>query len=168
MATLQPVKVNNLPGTLDEFVALHNEIAQAPQGGAAAMIVALLVYAGDESLGQQCLAAAADDSRTEEGERLRVTDRNLIKRQVAKQTYLPRSYVKGATPANGYQLPDPPYVFEFSDNPHSGDSAAGPYKVFVACSGAASPRPISVKKGTDGLWKATEWSTLVVGIQAPS
>jgi hypothetical protein len=167
MATLQPVQIDELPGTREEFVVLHGDVARTPQGGAAAMIVALLVYTGDQLLGRQCLAVAADPSRVDEGERLRVRDARLIGRQIGKQTYLPRSYVKGATPENGYQLPDPPYVFEFSDNPHSGDPAAGPYKVFVACSGAASPRPITVIKGDGGLWRAKEWSTLVVGIRAP-
>jgi hypothetical protein len=88
--------------------------------------------------------------------------------QIEKQAYVPRSYVKGTTPENGYQLPAPPYVFEFSDTPYSGDVDAGTYKVFVACSGAASPRPVTVRRNNRGIWKAYEWSSLVVGVQAPA
>ena len=92
-------------------------------------------------------------------------DMQLIDRQMAKQMYIPRSYVKGATPENGYELPDPPYEFEFSDNPYSGDEEEGPYKVFVASSGAASARPMMVRRNNRGIWKAYEWSSLLVGIQ---
>jgi hypothetical protein len=174
MTALSPIQLDSLPKSIDQFVAWRDRVAVTPQGGAAAMVVALLVYTSDKALGEQCLAAAVDDARLEEGSggyeglRLHKTDQRLIESQIKTQGYLPRSYVKGAVPANGYRLPAPPYLFEFSENRYSGDPAAGPYKVFVACSGAASPRPVTLRRDKAGLWKAQEWSSLVVGIQFPA
>ena len=173
MAWLEPVSISKLPQSVDEFVDLLNQVGRTPQGGATMMVVALLMYAEDEALGTQCLAAAADRGRLMEGAegyegfQLRTSDIRLIESQIGKQSYLPKSYVKGAIPDNGYQLPDPPLILECSDNPYSGDPDSGPYKVFVACSGASSPRPVTVKRDEQGAWRATEWSSLVVGIQKP-
>lgn len=161
MTVLDPIAVDALPRSVGDFIALRDRIARDPQGGAAATIVALLAYAGDEELGQQCLAAAVDRE-------LSRSDVQRVRMQIDRQPYMLRSYVKGATPENGYRLPTPPYVFEFSANPHSGDPASGTYKVFAACAGAASPRPVTVQRDDQGIWKAREWSSLVVGVQAPA
>jgi len=173
MKLLQSVQVGQLPQSTEEFIVLRDRIAQAPQGGAAMMIVALLVYAEDEDIGWQCLSAAVDRERLEEGprgyrgRRLRASDARLIESQVGKQPYLPRSYVEGATPENGYRLPAVPYELAFSANPYSGDPDSGTYKVFSSCSGASSPRPITVRRNERGLWKAYEWSSLLVGVMKP-
>jgi hypothetical protein len=74
--------------------------------------------------------------------------------------------VQGATPENGYQLPNLPYHLSFTRNPYSGKDESGLVKVFIACSGASTARPISLKRGTDGLWRGWEWSTLLVGVAA--
>jgi hypothetical protein len=167
------VSIHQLPQSIEEFVALRNQVAQTPAGGAAIMIVALHVYAGDPALGQQCLTIAVDRGRLEEaadgykGWRLRRSDMQRIARQIQNQPYLPCSYIQGAAPENGYTLPEPPYSMCFATNPYSGDPDSGTFKVFVACSGAASARPVTLKRNDHGLWKASEWSTLIVGIQAP-
>ena len=88
--------------------------------------------------------------------------------QVEAQPYLPRSYIGDATPDNLYEVPAPPYVISVSDNPYSGDPDSGTYKVFVSCSGAASPRPITVARNNRGIWKAREWSSIIVGVKAPA
>ena len=41
-------------------------------------------------------------------------------------------------------------------------------KVFVWSSGADSPRPLTLIKNNRGLWKATNWSSLTVGIRPPA
>jgi len=173
MKAVPSVQVEELPRSVEEFVTLRDEIAGTPQGGAALMIAALLVYAEDSDLGQQCLAAAIDPQRLEEGLKgydgwqLRSRELSLIQSQIRHQPFIPRSYVRGATPENGYQLPDPPYIFDFAVSPYSGDPESGTYKVFVSCSGAATPRPVTVSKHGP-LWKAYEWSTLVVGVRTPA
>jgi hypothetical protein len=173
MAVLEPIEIDGLPQSVEGFIALRDQVAQRPQGGAAMMVVALLMYAEDEDLGRQCLAIAVDRDKLSEGPKgyegwqLRASDIWLLHSQIKGKPHIPRSYVKGAIPENGYRLPAPPYVFEFSDNPHSGDPETGMYKVFVTSSGASSPRPVTVKRNDQGIWKAYEWSTLIVGVQEP-
>ncbi|MGC9334398.1 MAG: DUF6935 domain-containing protein [Anaerolineae bacterium] len=170
MSQSESVSVDALPKSIDAFCALRDEIAHTPQGGAAMMVFALLVHVDDETLGRQCLTMAVDRGRLQEGEggyqnlRLARRAQSRIDQQLAAQPYLPRAYIRGAAPENGYQLPDPPYVIEFAHNPHGGDQASGRIKVFVVCSGAASPRPVTVCRNSHGVWKADEWSSLVMGI----
>jgi hypothetical protein len=173
MALLEPVQIETMPQSLEEFVAVRDQVAQEPQGGAAMMVVALLMYTKDEELGRQCLAIAVDRERLSEGPKgykgwqLRASDIWLLHSQIKEKAYVLRSYIKGSDPENGYRPDGPPYVFEFSDNPHSGNPSSGTFKVFVSSSGASSPRPVTVKRNDDGIWKAYEWSTLIVGVQEP-
>ena len=173
MASLESVQVDSIPGSTEEFVKMRDVIAQEPQGGAAAVVVALLLLAESEELGLQCLAAAADSSRLEEGAKgydglqLRSSDLRLAVSQIVGSGHIPRSYFRGTAPENGYELPAPPYQLEFSVNRYSGDVGSGTYKVFVSCSGAASVRPVTVRKDESGAWRAKEWSSLLVGVQAP-
>lgn len=174
MAVLPSVSIDILPEKLEDFVALRDRVAVTPQGGAAVLVAALLLYVRDRDLGLQCLSAIMTHERLSEGHggydgrRVRTADAQHVAGQFKKQTYLPASYIKGATPANGYELPAPPYVVECSGNPYSGDLESGTYKVFVECSGASTPRPVTLKRDQQGLWKAHEWSTLTVGIQRPA
>jgi hypothetical protein len=87
--------------------------------------------------------------------------------QVQGKAYLPWAYIEGATPENGYAVSGPPYVVTCTDNPYSGDVDSGQFKVFVACSGADSPRPVTLKRNNKGIWKASEWSSLLVGVKMP-
>lgn len=173
MTSLPSEPIDRLPASLEAFLALQDQVARTPQGGASMMVVALLVYADDVELGHRCLAAAIDRGRLAEGTgghdgwQLRGTDRQLIRTQLSGQPHLPRSYIQGAAPENGYRLPPAPYELEFSANPYSGDADSGSYKLFVASSGAASPRPVTLRRDEAGIWKAREWSSLLVGIRAP-
>ena len=173
MASLPPVRFDHVPGSIEKFVTLRDQVAMTPQGGAAMMVVALLAYVEDEQLGQQCLTVAVDRGQLSEGPKgykgWQLSNRNLqfVRGQLAGKAYLVRSYIQGTAPENGYRLPEPPYEIACTDNRHSGDSASGSYKVFVACSGAATPRPVTVKVNDKGIWKVSEWSSLLVGIQPP-
>lgn len=173
MAVLESVEIDELPQSVEAFIALRDRVAEMPQGGAAMMVVALLMYVEDENVGRQCLAIAVDREKLSEGPRgyegwqLRASDIWLLHSQIKDKPYIARSYVEGAMPDNGYRLPEPPYVFEFSDNPHSGNPETGTYKVFITSSGASSPRPVTVKRNDEGIWKTYEWSTLIVGVQEP-
>jgi hypothetical protein len=174
MPLLEPVSLSAFPRSIEEFVALRDQVATTPQGGAAMMVVALALYAEDRSLGEQCLAAAVAAERLAEGGggyqgwRLRRSDLQRLHEQVKAQPYLPYSYILGARPEDGYALPAPPYTLEFSANRYSGDPAEGRFKVFLACSGAATPRPVTVRRNALGVWQAYEWSSLIVGIARPA
>ncbi len=46
--------------------------------------------------------------------------------------------------------------------------APGKAKLFVACGGADTPRPITLARNNAGQWKVTEWSSLTVGVKRPA
>jgi hypothetical protein len=169
MSRIDDVTIEGIPATLEEFKALQGCIAGTPQGGAAAIIVALAAFVRDGTSGATFLAAAADDGRRADSEPARLPDREIgfLRNQLIEQPYLPFSYIAGTSPASGYAPPAMPWHLGFTDNRYSGNRETGPYKVFVACSGADSPRPVTVAKSRDGLWRASEWSSLVVGIRKP-
>lgn len=168
------VEFGGIPQTIEQFITLHEQIAQTPEGGAAAVVVALLVYAADEALGRQCLTIVVDQDELQDGsngyqgKQLPAQRLQFVRSQLKGREYLPRSYIQGTTPQNGYALPEPPYRIVCSSNPYSGDRETGRYKVFVACSGADSPRPVTLKRNDKGIWKVTEWSSLIIGIKSPA
>jgi hypothetical protein len=169
----QVVSIEQLPDSVEAFRTLRDELATTPHGGAAMMILALLLYSGEPQLGQACLTVAVDGDQLVAGphgyrdRQLRNRDLRRIAEQLGAQPYLPQAYAGGTSPENHYRLPGPPWSFEFAANPHSGDPASGVYKVFVRCSGADSPRPVTLQRNQRGHWKAREWSSLVTGIQPP-
>jgi hypothetical protein len=157
------IEIAKVPANRDEFLALQGRLASTPEGGAAVLVAALLSYVGGDAQAEAYVAAALDPAGLQSGA-LRVADRQRLQRQLKGREGIIHSYVEGATTANGYQLPDPPYRLAFSRNPYSGEEASGRVKVFVACSGAATPRPLTLKRGADGLWRAAEWSSLLMGV----
>ena len=173
MSNVGPVSVNELPKSIEEFVALRDRIADTPQGGAAVMALALLAYAEDEALGKQCLTVAADRGRLDKGPggfkgfKLINAELQRLQTRIRGKPHMLRSYFRGTSPESGYELPAPPYVFDVSDNPYSGDIESGTYKVFLACTGASQPRPIAVKRNNRGVWNAHEWSSLTLGVVEP-
>lgn len=85
------------------------------------------------------------------------------------KTWYWRSYVKGATPDNGYLVPDimkievAPY-FQQGQEPGPDDTRL---KMFTPCSGADSDRPFEMKKDDRGEWRMSTWSSLCLGMRAP-
>jgi hypothetical protein len=167
--------VEKIPGTIEEFLAIRDGLASSPEGGAVVMAVALIAYTLDEALGKQCLTVAVDRDRLVEsgdgykGFALSIRELASLKDRILRQPHIARSYVRGTNPAGRYELPAAgPLAFEVTSNPHSGDKASGSYKVFLASSGADSPRPVTLRRNDKGLWKASEWSSLTLGIRPPA
>ncbi len=168
---LKAVKVDKIPTSVDEFLKLRNDIATSPQGGAAMFIIALKMYVENPEVGAQCLVIATDRSRLTSGDvykgfAVSPMDMNRIKSQLQQYAYLPNSYFKGTSPADGYKVKLPAKI-SCSSTRYSGNMLSGKFKVFVKCSGADSQRPISLVKNKKGYWKAKEWSTIIMGIRAP-
>ncbi len=128
------VYVEELPGSVEVFVALRDRLASSPKGGAATMVVALLLYTEDEALGRACLTVAIDRERLTEGSdgykglQLNRSDLQFIYGQLQDKRYIVRSYVQGTSPENHYRLPEPPYPIAFGSNPYGGDPDSGRYK----------------------------------------
>lgn len=167
------VQIPSLPTSIEEFLELRDRVATSPEGGAAMMVVALLAYADGEGLGQECLTCAVartrlvDGTRGYKGRQLSNASLQRIRMQINGRDYVPRSYLSGTTPDDSYQVSEAPYAIECLRNVHSGDPASGKCKVFVVSSGADSPRPVTLAVNENGIWKATEWSSLIVGVQPP-
>ena len=174
MSNQLSVEIGHLPRSIEEFVALRDRIADTPQGGAVIMIVALLIYAEDQVLGEQALTVAVDRERLQEaadgyrGWQVRKRSMQLIERQILDGPHIPRSYFLGTAPESGYQLPEPPLRIECRSGPYSGDVEDSTYKVFVTSSGAPSARPVTLHRNQRGFWKAYEWSSLLLGVRAPA
>ncbi len=172
---LPDVTLPSLPSTVEEFISLRNQIATTPQGGAAMFVVALKMYADNPVEGTKALIVAIDSSQLSasqgansyQGYAMRQGDFSLLSRQIDQAKYIPNSYFSSATPANGYQV-TAPLTIRCSINRYSGEEARGDLKVFVATSGAGTPRPLRLVKASNGYWKAREWSSLIVGVMRPS
>lgn len=170
---LQHIQVTTAPESIQAFLALQKELARTAQGGATMMMLALVAYGTDESFGLQCLTVAVieDDlmqgRQGYQGRQVDASRLQLVESQLSGKAYITHSYVQGATPDNKYKLPELPWVFEYTTNRHSGDPDKGPFKVFVTSSGADMPRPMTLKPNDHSLWKASEWSSILLGVRAP-
>jgi hypothetical protein len=166
------ITLASVPQNTSEFLALRDQLASTPQGGAAVFVAALLVYASDTRLGLQCLTIAIDLSRLQDGsagikgKEPTKRDQQSFRDYVGSRPYLARSYVQGTSPENGYELAPPPLRVRIKDQP--GDLQPDKARVFVYCTGADSPRPIRLSRNASGTWKASEWSSLLVGIRPPA
>lgn len=167
----ETVEIPALPTTLEEFLSLRNDIATSPHGGVVIYVVALVLYSENTDLGLQCLTVAVDASELTDGDiykgkspsRMRLRE---LKDRVAPKPYVARSYVLGTSPENKYVLPSGPLSIKIRHQAVDviTDERA---KLFVYSSGADSPRPVTVKKNNRGLWKASSYSSLDVGVRPP-
>ncbi|MCS7077239.1 MAG: hypothetical protein NZ455_11050 [Bacteroidia bacterium] len=170
---VKKIKIDNEPSTIDEFVKMRDEIATTPEGGAAMFVLAMRKYQANPDQNISYLIVSIDQSRLEEsqgeqsykGYTIAKSDMWTVKTQLTKNNYLANSYFKGTSSQNGYAA-KPPFVVECERNQYS-NIDNNTVKVFVRCSGADTPRPITMAKNDKGIWKAKEFSSLLVGVKAP-
>lgn len=82
-----------------------------------------------------------------------------------QQPYTARSYFAGTSADNQYALPSTLTVnADSTSNPHNGNTDTQA-KVFVTSTGADSARPLHVGKNDKGIWKANNWSSLLMGVK---
>jgi hypothetical protein len=165
-ATSQVV-VAFLPATSQDFERLWAGTAGTPEGAVSCFVIAAMMLEKDPVLGEQCMTRIASP------EGYNITDGKPgfsfteLVRRFREQPWLARSYVQGATPANGYSAPTP-YRIVFDERAGSplGQPGGNKTKVFVVCGGADSPRPVTVSREAAGyrIWEA---SSLSVGIRPP-
>lgn len=170
------VTVNRLPASVTEYEQMRNELATTPEGGAAMFLVALELYTRNPELGMQCIIMQTDRKLLQQkpgagsykGFQLGRSTQYRLKDQLKRYPYLPGSYFPGATPQNAYRENSAPWRFHFTTNPYSGDPASGTVKLFIASAGADSPRPIKMQRNNRGVWKAKEFSSILMGIRPPA
>lgn len=161
---------NAVPTTIEDFLLFRDNVAQTAEGGASVFAMALIMYTQNEELGKQALTIALDRSQLSEGTVYKgyqpPSSINYHLKNLSGKSYIARSYVVGTNPENGYKLPVK-IQFKITQNSYSKQSN-GDVKVFVQCSGAATPRPIALRKNNRGIWKAVNYNSLFVGTQPPA
>ena len=153
-----------IPTTLDELKARPEANLQDPFGVAALTAVALNLYPVNADL---CLAML---NFLKGPESLSPMDASFIKDRFMDGDYVPRSYFKGATPANSYE-PSTPYTVEVTQTSHSKDMGADYFTLYLQSGGADSPRPVSFrKKASTGEWFlwSDSYKGLLAGIRIPA
>lgn len=165
------VHLGLLPPTLQDFKHLQKG-AVTPERGATLLILAMLVFEDYPAEAEKMVIAAITDNNlniTADGVKsLMPHMKDHLYKRLALDPNIARSYVEGATPQNGYALPEGQgYTFRFSRNRLSQVSKTE-VRVFVATSGQSSPRPVSMRRQPDGIWKVEEASSLFVGVYLPA
>ena len=91
----------------------------------------------------------------------------FIRDRFRGKEYLMRSYFSGSSPENNY-TPVQPYRVAVSENDYSRSQIGEGYlTLYVACSGADSPRPLKLRmKPSTGQWFLWE-QQLLAGIRIP-
>ena len=84
---------------------------------------------------------------------LSVFDKQFLADRFRDKDYVPRSYLAGATPQNGY-TPAMPYTVTVFENPYSrANFAEGYLTLHIRSGGADSPRQIKLRnKPSTGQW----------------
>ncbi|PKP03690.1 MAG: hypothetical protein CVU11_07440 [Bacteroidetes bacterium HGW-Bacteroidetes-6] len=169
------MKIDKIPGSIDEFIAMRDMTAHTPEGGLACFIVALHHFSVGHPDGLSMMIICRDINDLSQsnapgnykGYTIGNSELQLTKMQLGKQNYIPASYFAGSAPENNYTIPQNGAEFIMSTNAYSGDIASGRIKIYVLCSGAATPRPATMVVNDKGIWKVKEYSSLITGIQAP-
>ncbi len=170
--TKMTVSVKQIPASVEEFLALRDTLATTPEGGAAVMLVALMEFMQNKTLGMQCITIALDQNSLSSGNTYKgFTPGNgimyhLNRFSIPERKHIPWAYVVGATSENNYEVPLP-YSFEMSRN-KSSEISEDMIKVFVSCYGTSYPRPVTLKKNNRGIWKAYELSSLFLDVVGPA
>jgi hypothetical protein len=169
---LPMVEIDKIPQSIEEFFELRDKIASTPQGGAAVFVVASIIYVQNPEVGRQCLIIASDKSLLSPSSKGYQgfdfgSSTNFLIKQLDEKKHVPHSYIQGTSPDRGYMLNSAPYKIACATNPYSGNEQDGMLKVFVQCTGADSDRPITLVRNDKGIWKAKEFSSLMVGVRPP-
>ena len=158
---MSEITLNSLPKTLDELKAMPQAALTVPEEVAALTVAALALYPENPAETEKML----DFLR---GPRpLNGIDKQFIRDRFRGKEYLMRSYLVGSTPENNY-TPVQPYRVTGSENTYSRTQFFDGYlPLYVACSGADSPRPLKLRnKPSTGQWFLWE-QQLLTGIRIP-
>lgn len=147
-----------IPETLEQFLSLPQSAMSTPYDTAALTVLALSVYPENKELALKMLEALRGPRPFSN------MDKQFIADRFRGKEYLMRSYFDGSSPENDY-TPSVPYTVTVSENQYSYQES-GFAKLFVACSGADSPRPVQLRKAKDGKWYLWE-QFLLTGIRQP-
>lgn len=134
-----------LPESVEEMRGLLEAAMDTPFQTAALTICALCAFAASQEVGTQLLNFLRGPRP------LNGHDISFIKDRLREErSYIPFSYFAGASPENNY-TPTQPYSVTVSSDAHSYDEKDYA-RLYIACGGADSPRPIKLRKKGNGQW----------------
>ena len=148
----------DIPESMAAFTALPQAQLADPFDTAALTVAALCLYTADKELCFKMLDCLRGPRP------LNGADKQFIADRFRGKDYIMRSYFEGAVPSNDY-TPSSPYTVTVSSDAHSYDEQ-GIARLYVACGGADSPRPIKLRLAKDGRWYLWE-QYLLTGIREP-
>lgn len=157
-------------GWIEDIAVFEERVnaAETPEEVTALYVLALATLERDDDLGVAMVKLATTTDNFVAGDTRGVLlpyMRDHLDRMRADPN-IARSYFEGAVPENGYALPAPPYVVRLSRNRLS-EVTPDQVRLFVATSGAGTPRPVTLYRESDGVWRVNESSSLFVGIYRP-
>lgn len=167
------IELEALPNNIDDFVQWRDAQATTPEGGAAVYIAAMWLYTQNKTEGMKAIIVASHKQLLVESEKegsykgffpTPGYDQD-IRNYFGPKPYIANSYFNNTKPEDNYKLPSK-LSMTFTRNAYS-EADNGDIKVFVKCSGAASPRPITLRKNDKGIWKVINYSSLFVGVIPP-
>ncbi|PHS26057.1 MAG: hypothetical protein COA84_06620 [Robiginitomaculum sp.] len=166
-ASAQADQTMTIQGTLPSAKACERAwaSAQSPEAAATVFIAALITYQFDQNIARDCMTQIVDSNYLSNG-KLSHDLEYLIDVGIDRHAEIARSYINGATPENGYNLPQKPWSLRFTRDKRY-DLGNNQYRVKVYTSGQPSSRPITMRRDENGHYRINEASTLFVGIAAP-
>jgi hypothetical protein len=161
------VGIEKIPSSMEELVSLRDRVATTPEGGAAVLVVAMIMYGDNPGLGLQAFTLALDMDELASGTVYKGyrPKRSWDDRwaQIDKFPFLGKIYVRGTKADDAYALPDSPLAVTVTEVRAQADGSA---KAFVATTSGNMPRPVLLKKNDKGLWKVSDASSVFVGPSA--
>ena len=156
------VVFQEMPETLEQMKALPQASMKDPFDVAALTVAALCVYPSNKEESIKMLNYLKGPQPLSPMQVAFIADR------FRDADYVPRSYLKGATPQNNY-VPERPYSVEIYELAHSRDNFKDGYLTLNLNSGGAdSPRQIQLRtKPSTGEWFLWE-QFILVGIRVPA
>lgn len=165
------IRIDQVPASTEAFIQLRDKIANTPEGGAALLVLAAIKFSQDAVMGRHWVIIATDKtwlSPSNAERAYRGVDlggsADFSLKQLEGKDYIPYSYIKGTSTANGYQPGNTPYQISIERTTDGGD---GTVKVYVLSSGVDTARPITMKKNDAGVWKGVEYSSIFTGVKPP-
>lgn len=160
-----------LPGTLQEYQSAQAEL-NSPEGAASLFVLAMAAYENDANLSLSFMGAALTTDNvvsSTDGSGNKLPNPNFmyyVDRQLKVDPNIARSYFRGSDPAQGYLIPQGALEIALSRNRLSVVSDKQ-VRIYVTTSGAGTPRPITLVKESDGMWRVNDAGSLFVGVYAP-
>ena len=148
------------PPEVAAFQQRQAEMASDPVGAVTVWFEAIFQYMADPELGAPMITLAMDDPDWN------VPANSIFVDRLNNRPRIFLSYIRGTSPENGYQ-PGPEADWELEVTEVREPDANGEVTVYLRSTGADTPRPMAVRKGDDGLFRASRYTSIYVDVRPP-